>query len=89
MEKNEFERNWPHLQEVIKDKWKNLVEEDFREVQGKYDQFVSKLQEKYELSKEQAEEQIKNWVHDDDNSSKHKKMWAVPEEKPPKKRKAG
>ncbi len=92
MERHEFERDWSKLKKALKEKWKELKEEDFREVHGNYEQFIAKLQEKYDYSKEQAEEEIRDWSCKDINPPKCKKMWATPEEKhtkPEKKRKAG
>lgn len=61
MDKNLFESQWAQLRGVIRDKWSNLSEEDLREINGQYDSFVNKIQQKYGLSKEEVQEQLNNW----------------------------
>lgn len=43
----------------IKGKWGELTDDDLKLLEGKRDVLVGKLQEKYGLSKEKAEQQIK------------------------------
>ncbi|MDH4459590.1 MAG: CsbD family protein [Nevskia sp.] len=43
----------------IKAKWGELTDDDLKLLEGKRDVLVGKLQEKYGLSKEKAEQQIK------------------------------
>ncbi|MCX7071284.1 MAG: CsbD family protein [Gammaproteobacteria bacterium] len=43
----------------IKAKWGELTDDDLKLIEGKRDVLVGKLQEKYGLTKEKAEQQIK------------------------------
>lgn len=43
----------------IKAKWGELTDDDLAHVEGKRDVLIGKLQEKYGLTKEKAEQQIK------------------------------
>ena len=43
----------------IKAKWGELTDDDMKLIEGKRDVLVGKLQEKYGLNKEKAEQQIK------------------------------
>ncbi len=43
----------------IKAKWGELTEDDLAHVEGRRDVLIGKLQEKYGLTKEKAEQQIK------------------------------
>lgn len=64
MDKGLLESQWTQIREIINEKFTNLTEEDIRQINGRYDQLVSKLQQKYGYSKEEAEDRIRNWNFD-------------------------
>lgn len=64
MNREMLETQWVQVREVIRDKFGNLTEEDIRQINGRYDQLVAKLQQKYGYSKEEAEERIRSWNFD-------------------------
>jgi len=57
MNREQFEGNWHQLKGKIKEKWGKLTDDDVAIINGKYEQFVGKLQERYGYSKEQAEKE--------------------------------
>lgn len=61
---NRFTTEWLQLRGVLRDKWRNLSEEDINQINGSYDRLVSKLQERYGYTRDQAEEHIQNWISD-------------------------
>ncbi len=56
-----FEQQWQQLKSFILAKWNKLTEDDLRQIGGRYDQFIAKLQEKYGYTREQAEDQVRDW----------------------------
>lgn len=64
MNKEILESNWTQVREILREKFNNLSEEDIRQINGRFDQLVAKLQQKYGYSKEEAEERIRNWNFD-------------------------
>lgn len=64
MNKDLLETNWVQVREVIREKFGNLSEEDIRQINGRYDQLVAKLQQKYGYTREEAEERIRSWNFD-------------------------
>lgn len=64
MNKNVLETQWPQIREILRDRFSNLTEADIREINGRYDQLVAKLQQKYGYSHEEAEERIQSWNFD-------------------------
>lgn len=53
---------WSQMKGFLRDKWNNLSDEDIRQINGRYDQLIAKLQQKYGLSKEAAEEEVRKWA---------------------------
>lgn len=64
MNKDLLESQWVEIREVLRDKFSNLSDEDIRQINGRYDKLVAKLQEKYGYSREEAEERIRAWNFD-------------------------
>jgi uncharacterized protein YjbJ (UPF0337 family) len=46
----------------VRQQWGKLTDDDLAQVEGKETELAGRLQERYGISKEQAERQIKNWV---------------------------
>lgn len=59
--KETLQENWTMLKSKIKEKWSKLTDEDISEINGRKDQLLNKLQKKYGLPKERAEQEIANW----------------------------
>ena len=45
----------------VKEKWGKLTDDDLDVIEGKKDQLVGRLQERYGYSKEQAEKELDIW----------------------------
>jgi uncharacterized protein YjbJ (UPF0337 family) len=54
--------NWKQLKGKIREKWGKLTDDDLEVIAGKRDQFIGKLQERYGISKEEAERQADDWI---------------------------
>lgn len=72
MNKDLLETQWPQIREILSEKFSNLTEDDIRQINGRYDQLVAKLQQKYGYSREEAEERIRAWNFDRFASSRGK-----------------
>ena len=59
--KETFQGDWNELKGKIKEKWGKLTDDDLMEIKGKRDQLLGKLQKRYGLAKEKAEEQLTEW----------------------------
>jgi uncharacterized protein YjbJ (UPF0337 family) len=55
---DQIEGTWKQYSGKIKEKWGKLTDDDLTTIQGKRDQLVGKLQERYGMAKDQAEKQI-------------------------------
>jgi uncharacterized protein YjbJ (UPF0337 family) len=53
--------NWPQLKLKLQESWNKITDEDLDLQEIKRQHIVEKLQVKYSLKKEQAENALKNW----------------------------
>lgn len=58
MNKDQFQGNWKQLKGKIKEKWGKLTDDEITEINGKREILLGKLQNKYGLAKERAEEEL-------------------------------
>lgn len=61
MNKDEAGGNWKQLKGKFKEKWGKLTDDDMTVVEGKRDQLVGKIQERYGYGKDQAEKELSDW----------------------------
>ncbi len=58
MNRDVFDGKWKQVQGAIQQRWNDLTDDDLNKLQGRYDQFVGLLQEKYGHTRERAEKEI-------------------------------
>ncbi|CDZ80567.1 CsbD-like protein [Candidatus Rubidus massiliensis] len=61
MNKEQFEGQWHVLKGKIKQKWANLTDSDLTHIDGKREELLGKLQQKYGIAKEKAEQELADW----------------------------
>ncbi|KGQ11083.1 protein yjbJ [Beauveria bassiana D1-5] len=61
MNKDEIGGNWKQFKGTIKEKWGKLTDDDMTVIEGKRDQLVGKIQERYGYARDQAEKEVKDW----------------------------
>lgn len=57
--------NWKQFQGAAKVRWGKLTDDDMTVVEGRRDQLVGKLQERYGYAKQAAEREIDDWLSSD------------------------
>ncbi|GAB3022694.1 CsbD family protein [Bowmanella dokdonensis] len=50
------EGQWRQMRGSVKEKWGKLTDDEVEEMEGKFENFYGKMQEKYGMSKQQARE---------------------------------
>jgi uncharacterized protein YjbJ (UPF0337 family) len=69
------EGNWKQLTGKAREKWGKLTDNDFEAIAGKKDQLIGRIQERYGISKDEAQTQADEWVKaqaiDDRETSVH------------------
>ena len=61
MNKDQADGNCKQFKGKVKEKWGKLTDDDLTVVEGKRDQLVGKIQERYGYQKDQAEKELKEW----------------------------
>jgi len=64
MNKELLESQWVQAKEYIRSKWDHITDEDIRQINGRYDQLVAKLQQRYGMTREEAEDEIRRFTFD-------------------------
>jgi len=59
---NEVEGKWNQMKGSVREKFGKLTDDDLQIIGGKKDQFLGKLQERYGISREQAQKDLDNWL---------------------------
>lgn len=49
---------WKQFSGKVKEQWGNLTDDDLTSIEGKRDQLVGKLQERYGITRDEAERQV-------------------------------
>jgi uncharacterized protein YjbJ (UPF0337 family) len=62
MNSDVFEGKWKQLKGTIKQQWGKLTDDDVSTLSGKKDDLVGKLQERYGITREQAEKEADDWA---------------------------
>jgi uncharacterized protein YjbJ (UPF0337 family) len=58
MNTDKIKVNWKQFVGKAKVKWGQLTDDDWKIVEGKRDQLVGKVQERYRIAREEAERQV-------------------------------
>ena len=61
MNKDEDGGNWKQCKGKVKEQWGKLTDDDMTIIEGKRDQLVGKIQERYGYQKDQAEKEVDSW----------------------------
>ncbi|MBT9432146.1 CsbD family protein [Candidatus Sodalis endolongispinus] len=61
MNKDEASGNWKQFKGKVKEQWGKFTDDDLTIVEGKRDQLVGKIQERYGYGKESAETEVNDW----------------------------
>lgn len=58
---DQIEGKWKQAKGAMKQQWGKLTDDDLDTIQGKRDQLVGRLQERYGIAKEEAQKQADDW----------------------------
>ncbi len=62
MNSDQFEGKWKQLKGSVKQRWGRLTDDDITALSGKKDELIGKIQERYGISREQAEREADEWA---------------------------
>ena len=61
MDKGTIKDNWFDLQAKIQENWPALTDDDVNMIAGRRDQLVGKIQERLDVTADQADQQVVAW----------------------------
>ena len=61
MNKDQASGKWQQVKGKLKQQWGKLTDDDLTVLEGRQDQLAGKIQERYEIAKEDAERQIREF----------------------------
>ena len=53
---------WLQLKGKVREKWGKLTNDDLEKVQGRTEQLVGRIQERYGIARTEAERQVNEWI---------------------------
>ncbi len=59
---NELEGQWNQVEAPVRQKYSKLTGDDLRAIAGKKEPFIAKLQERYGMSREQAQKDLEAFI---------------------------
>ena len=62
MNSDQFEGKWKQMKGSVKQRWGKLTDDDLTRLSGKKDEFIGKLQERYGITREQAQKEADEWA---------------------------
>jgi uncharacterized protein YjbJ (UPF0337 family) len=64
MDWNQIQWQWKQLKGKAKTKWGKLTDDEIDVVEGRRDDLVGKIQQRYVIAKEQAEREVDDWMRE-------------------------
>ena len=61
MNNDRIKGNWKQLKGKVKEQWGKLTDDDLDVIAGKRDQLLGRIQARHGVTKDVAEQQIKDW----------------------------
>lgn len=58
---NQIEGNWKKFSGKVRENWGDLTDDDIDKIAGKREQLLGRIQERYGINREAAEDQVKAW----------------------------
>lgn len=62
MNTDQWEGKWKQLKGSVKQRWGKLTDDDVTALSGKKDELIGKLQERYGITREQAQKEVDDWA---------------------------
>ncbi|HLV86671.1 MAG TPA: CsbD family protein [Candidatus Sulfotelmatobacter sp.] len=61
MNSDEMRGKWNQFKGSVKQKWGKLTDDDIKQIEGNRDVLLGKIQERYGITKEKAEQELNDW----------------------------
>jgi uncharacterized protein YjbJ (UPF0337 family) len=61
MNSDEMRGKWNQFKGSVKQKWGKLTDDDLTQIEGDRDRLIGKIQERYGITRENAQQELDNW----------------------------
>jgi uncharacterized protein YjbJ (UPF0337 family) len=61
MNEDTLKGQWTQLKGAVREQWGKLTNDDLDQIQGKGEQLVGKLQQRYGIARDEAQKQVDSW----------------------------
>jgi uncharacterized protein YjbJ (UPF0337 family) len=58
---DQVEGKWKQIKGTVKQKWGKLTDDDLDVINGKQEELIGKIQERYGVTREEAQKQVDSW----------------------------
>ena len=58
-----LQSKWPQMRGHLRHRWGRLTEDDLDVIAGHRDIFISRVEERYSVDREEAQHRIEEWLH--------------------------
>ena len=62
MNRDTLSGQWNQLKGSVREQWGKLTNDDLDQIQGKSEQLIGKLQERYGIARQEAQRQVDDWT---------------------------
>jgi uncharacterized protein YjbJ (UPF0337 family) len=76
MNSDQLQGKWKQVKGSVKERWGKLTDDDLDVINGKHDQLIGKIQEKYGIAREAAQKQVDEWNAVESDQSAYEKRKA-------------
>jgi uncharacterized protein YjbJ (UPF0337 family) len=67
MNENTLKGEWLQLKGKARQQWGKLTDDDLDQIQGKTEELVGRVRERYGIAQDEARRQVDDWVNSDYN----------------------
>jgi uncharacterized protein YjbJ (UPF0337 family) len=62
MNQDTLKGQWTQLKGAVREQWGKLTNDDIDQIQGKSEQLIGKIQERYGVARDEAQRQVDSWA---------------------------
>jgi uncharacterized protein YjbJ (UPF0337 family) len=63
MNEDTLKGQWTQLKGRVREQWGKLTDDDVDQIQGRAEQLIGKLQNRYGIARDEAQRQFDAWMH--------------------------
>ena len=61
MNEDTLKGQWTQMKGTVREQWGKLTSDDLDQIQGRAEQLVGRIQERYGIAREEAQQQVDSW----------------------------